>query len=87
MEVKILNSNKKEIEFQVGSLTLAELFRIYLNMDSEVTFAAWKRVHPTQAPIVKVKTKSKDVKSVIKNAVDKISKELTGFKADFKKLK
>ena len=87
MEVKILNSSKTEIEFQVGSLTIAELVKVYLNMDSEVTFAAWKRNHPTENPIIKVKTKSKDVKKVINSAFDVISKELEGFKSDFKKLK
>jgi DNA-directed RNA polymerase subunit L len=87
MEIKILKESKTEIEFQVNSLTLAELFRIYLNKDSEVTFAAWKREHPTESPIMKVKTKSKDVKKTIKDNVAEISKELGEFKADFKKLK
>ena len=87
MEVKILNSSKTEIEFQVGSLTLAELFKVYLNEDPEVLIAAWKRLHPTESPIVKVKTKSKDVKKVINSAFETISKELSGFRADFKKLK
>jgi DNA-directed RNA polymerase subunit L len=87
MEIKILKSEKKEIEFQVDSLTIAELLRVYLNKEAEVTFAAWKREHPTKAPIIKVKTKSKDVKKLIKDVSEKISKELIGFKADFKKLK
>jgi len=86
MEIKILNENKKEIEFQVESLTIAELLRTYLNQESDVTFAAWKRTHPTENPIVKVKTKSKDVKRLIKDVAEKIGKGLSGFKSDFKKL-
>lgn len=87
MEIKILKSDRKEIEFQVDSLTIAELLRVYLNNEADVTFAAWKREHPTKSPIVKVKTKSKDVKKLIKDVSEKIAKELAVFKADFKKLK
>jgi len=87
MEVKILNSSKTEIEFQVSSLTLAELFRVYLNDDPEIVFAAWKRRHPTEDPILKVKTKSKDVLKVINSTFETISKEIEKFKEDLKKLK
>ena len=87
MEFEILSESKEEIEFKVGSLTIAELLRVYLNQNENVTFAAWKREHPTENPILKVKTKGKDVKKLIKDAAEDITKELDKFKSDFKKLK
>jgi DNA-directed RNA polymerase subunit L len=87
MEFEILNESKEEIEFKVGSLTIAELLRVYLNQNENVSFAAWKREHPTEQPIMKVKSKGKDVKKLIRDAADDITKELDKFKTDFKKLK
>ncbi len=87
MEVKVLNESKDMIEFEINNATIAELLREYLNKDSAVVFAAWKREHPTKAPIVKVETKGKDAKKVIKDALKIIVKELDSIEADFKKLK
>ncbi len=87
MEVKILNASKDEIEVQVDSLTLVELLRVYLNKDSSVIFAAWKREHPSESPILKVKTKGKSAKKAVDDAVKTIIKELDKIEADFKKLK
>ena len=87
MELKILNSSKEEIEFQVDNLTLAEILRVYLNKDSAVTFAAWKREHITEAPIVSVKTKGKTAKKAINDAVSAITKDLDKIEKDFKGMK
>ncbi|MBS3094600.1 hypothetical protein J4474_02955 [Candidatus Pacearchaeota archaeon] len=87
MEIKILNFSKDEIEFEVGSLTMAEILRIYLNKDSAVTLAVWKREHPTKSPIMLVKTKGKSAKKAIADAVNSISKELDKISSDFKKMK
>jgi len=87
MEIKILNFSKDEIEFEVGSLTMAEILRIYLNKDSAVTLAVWKREHPTKGPIMLVKTKGKSAKKAIADAVNSISKELDKISSDFKKMK
>ena len=46
MEIKILNNSKEELEIELDNLTIAEVLRVYLNKDSSVTFAAWKRDHP-----------------------------------------
>ena len=32
MEIKVLNSSKEEIEVQLGNLTMAEILRVYLNI-------------------------------------------------------
>ena len=87
MELKVLNDSKDEIEVQIDSLTLVELLRVYLNKDSAVSFAAWKRNHPSEAPILKVKTKGKSAKKAIDDAVKAITKELEKIENDFKKMK
>lgn len=87
MELKILNSSKDEMEVELDSLTIAELLRVYLNKDSSVTFAAWKREHPTKNPIMLIKTKGKTAKKAFNDAVSEIEKDLDKFEADFKKMK
>lgn len=86
MEIKILTASKDEIEVELESLTLIEILRVYLNKDSAVTFAAWKREHPTKNPILRVTTKGKDAKKAINDAVLVITKELDKVLVDFKKL-
>ncbi|MFA4953347.1 MAG: RpoL/Rpb11 RNA polymerase subunit family protein [Candidatus Pacearchaeota archaeon] len=87
MELKVLNVSKDEIEVQIDNLTLVELLRVYLNKDSSVNFAAWKREHPSEGPILKVKTKGKSAKKAIDDAVKTITRELEKIEDDFKKLK
>ena len=87
MEIKILKSSKEELEFQIDSLTLAEILRIYLNKDSGVTFAAWKREHITESPIMRIKAKGKTAKKALNDAVSAITKDLDKMESDFKKLK
>jgi DNA-directed RNA polymerase subunit L len=87
MEIKILESSKNEIQVEVGNLTLSEILRVYLNKDSSVTFAAWKREHPTKKPILKVQTKDKTAKKAINDAINSIIKDLDNFEKDFLKMK
>ena len=87
MELNILKNEKEEIEFEIESLTIAEILRVYLNKDSSVTFAAWKREHPTKKPILLVKTKGKTAKKAVDDAVSAITKDLDKVESDFKKLK
>jgi DNA-directed RNA polymerase subunit L len=87
MDIKILNNSKDEIEVELENLTIVEILRVYLNKDDDVTFAAWKRVHPTDKPILKVKTKGKSAKKAIVDAVNTINKELDKTLEDFKKMK
>ncbi len=87
MEINVLKNSKEEIEFQIENLTLAELLRVYLNKDASVTFAAWKREHPSEKPILNVKTKGKSPKKAINDAVSSIIKELDKIGSDFKKMK
>jgi DNA-directed RNA polymerase subunit L len=87
MEINVLKNEKDEIEVELESLTIAEILRVYLNKDSDVTFAAWKREHPTKKPILLVKTKGKTAKKAVDEAVSAITKDLDSLEADFKKLK
>lgn len=87
MEISIIKSSKNEIELEVGDLAIAEILRVYLNKDNSVTFAAWKREHPTKKPVLKVETKGKTAKKAIADAVALITKELDKIEGDFKKLK
>ena len=85
MELEILKQDKESIEVQLDNLTLVEILRVYLNKDSEVKFAAWKREHPTKKPILSVK--AKNPKKAIKDAVSAITKDLDKIEKDFSKLK
>jgi len=87
MEINILKDSKEELEVEIESLTMVEILRVYLNKDSSVTFAAWKREHPTKKPILAVRTKGKTPKKALNDAISAITKDLDGIEADFKKLK
>jgi DNA-directed RNA polymerase subunit L len=87
MEMNILKESKEELEVEIASLTMVEILRVYLNKDSSVTFAAWKREHPTLKPVLAVKTKGKTPKKAINDAIAAIAKDLDNVEADFKKLK
>jgi len=87
MEINVLKSSKDEIEIEIDNLTMAEILRVYLNKDSLVTFAAWRRDHPTKKPALLVKTKVKTAKKAINDAVSAITKDLDKLEGDFKKLK
>ena len=85
--MKIINSSKDEMEIEFEILTLAEIIRVYLNKDENVSLAAWKRDHPTKNPVLIVKTKGKSAKKAVSDAVGTIVKELDKLEDDFKKLK
>lgn len=87
MEINVLKSSKDELELELENLTIAEILRVYLNKDSSVEFAAWKREHPTEKPVLAVKTKGKTPKKAVADAVNSITKDLDKVEADFKKMK
>lgn len=87
MEINVLKSLKEEIEVELGSLTIAEILRVYLNKDASVKFTAWRREHPTKNPVLAVRTKGKTAKKAINDAVNSITKDLDKVESDFKKMK
>ena len=87
MDIEILKSAKDELEVRLPNLTLVEILRVYLNKDDGVSFAAWKREHPSEKPILKLQTKGKTAKKAINDAVAAIEKDLDKLEENFKKLK
>jgi len=87
MEIKILKNDKQELEVEIGNLTIAELLRNYLNEDSSVRFAAWKREHPSKAPVLNIKTNGKSAKKALQDAISKAGKDTAKLLAEFKKAK
>ena len=87
MDVNILKNSKDEMEVEVENLAIVELLTVYLNEDSSVTFAAWKRDHPSEKPVLAIKTKGKTPKKAVSDAVVLIIKNLDKFETDFKKIK
>ncbi|NCN86529.1 hypothetical protein GW932_01745 [archaeon] len=85
MELKFLKEAKDEVEVEFPDLTLVEILRVYLNKDSDVTFAAWKREHYTKKPVLKVK--AKDAKAAIKDAIKAVNADLDSLEKEFKTLK
>ena len=83
--MEILKQDKESIEVQLENLTLAEILRVYLNKNSDVKFAAWKREHSTKKPILAVN--AKNTKKAIKDAVSEITKDLDKIEKDFSKMK
>ena len=87
MEINILKQEKEELLLELENITIAEILRVYLNKDSGVNFAAWRREHPTKKPVLHVKTKGKTAKKAVDDAVSAINKELDKLEGDFAKLK
>jgi len=87
MEIKILETTKERTEIEIANLTIIELLRTYLNKNPSVTFAAWKREHITKNPILLIKTKGKDSKKTLNDAIKDIEKDLDKVSKEFSKLK
>ena len=85
MDLKILKEDKEGIEVELDNVTLVEVLRVYLNENSDVSFVAWKREHPTKNPVLKIK--AKNPKKALKDAVSVIIKELDKVEKDFASLK
>ena len=87
MDIEFLKQEANDIEVALTEVTLAELLRVYLNQDSAVTFAAWRRFHPTENPTLAVKTKGKDAKKAVLEALSAIDKTLQKVEKDIASLK
>ncbi|MFA5992655.1 MAG: RpoL/Rpb11 RNA polymerase subunit family protein [Candidatus Pacearchaeota archaeon] len=85
MEIKVLKDEKNELEMTINSLTIAEILREYLNKDSSVVFAAWRREHPTKPILLRIETKGKSPKKALQDAIEDIEKDTTKLVAEVKK--
>ena len=87
MNIKIIQDEKDELKVEVENLTIVEILRVYLNQDSSVSFAAWKRDHPSKNPVLQIKTKGKTAKKALQDAIAAVDKDTNKFLNEFKKAK
>jgi DNA-directed RNA polymerase subunit L len=87
MKLEMVKNEKNEMEVKIDNLTIVELLRVYLNKDSAVDFAAWKREHPSEKPILKITTKGKSAKKALDDAISLVVKDLEKVEKDFKGMK
>ena len=85
MEIKVLKDAKQELKVQIGNITIIEFLRIYLNKDSSVKFAAWRKEHPSKNPILDIKTEGKTAKKALQDAISRAEKDANKLVAEFKK--
>jgi DNA-directed RNA polymerase subunit L len=85
MEINIIKEENYLLGVEIGNLTIAELLRAYINKESGVEMAAWKREHPTKKPILKVQ--GKNPKKLIEKAISAVEKDLDKIEKDFKSMK
>ena len=84
MEVKIISDDKTSLEVEVGSLTIAEVLRVYLNKEG-AKLAVWKRHHPTKNPVLRIE--GDNPKKILKASIATLEKEIDAASDSFKKLK
>ena len=84
MQAKIINQEKNKLDIELGSLTIAEILRVYLNKEG-AKLAAWKRDHPTKNPILHIE--ADNPKKLLKKAIQNLEKEIDKTVDEFKKLK
>tara|TARA_Y100000310_G_scaffold325742_1_gene389713 strand:+ start:10398 stop:10655 length:258 start_codon:yes stop_codon:yes gene_type:complete len=85
MNIKIIKQDKNILDVELDNLTIAEVLRVYLNKESGVKLAAWKREHPLKNPILHVE--ADNPKSVLKKAITALEKDIDKTVDEFKKLK
>jgi DNA-directed RNA polymerase subunit L len=82
---KVIKSEKNELRIELNNLTIAELLRKFLVDDSNVTFAAWRKDHPTKNPVLTIKTEGKAAKKSLADAIGKAEDLFSSIKDSFKK--
>lgn len=85
MEVKILKDEKDALVAELDNQTVAEILRVYLNEDSNVELAVWKREHPDKPVVLEIKTKGKTAKKALADAASQIEKDTEKYADEFKK--
>jgi DNA-directed RNA polymerase subunit L len=81
-----IKNEKNELRVEIDNLTIAELLRKYLNEDSNVTFAAWRREHPTKNPVLTIKTEGKTAKKALLDVIERVKKLNLEVVSEFKKV-
>lgn len=78
MKIEIVNQGKDDVEFKIDNSTVAEIMRVYLNVQG-VKLAVWRREHPFKPFVMKIQTTSGTVKKAVSDSVAAIKKELGVF--------
>ena len=87
MEVNILNSDKKTLEFEMVGVeyTLPQLLAYLLNKDKDVEFAAYKLDHIINAkPRIIVKTKKGNPFDLVVEKLEELKEQAANFRKQFK---
>lgn len=87
--MKITKENERELEFVVENdkPTIFMLLKEELDKDPDVAFSAWKEDHPLLKNIYfYVRTKSKNPRSVILEAINRVLKRISEFEKEYNKL-
>ena len=87
MEVNVIKDEKNNLVLETDNQTVAELIRVYLNRDSSVELAAWKRAHPDDSIVFEIKTSGKAAKKALEDAVKAVEKDTSKVLDEFKKAK
>lgn len=85
MDIKITKEEKNELIFTIDNQTIAELVRVYLNEDSDIELAAWKKEHYSKPLVMKIVTTGKTAKKALQDAILKATKDLEAYSNEFKK--
>lgn len=87
MDVQIIKEDKNELEATIDNQTIVEIVRSYLNKDSSVKLAAWKKEHYSKPLILKIRTEGKTARKAFSEAIAAIQKDLDKYKSEFSKAK
>ena len=87
MEIKVLKDEKNWLVVELDNQTITELVRVYLNKDSAVEMAAWKRENPDTPVVFEIRTSGKSAKKALADAVSAIEKDAGKVLEEFKKAK
>lgn len=91
MQIEILEDKQEEIKFKITGEedhhSIGNLLRNEAFNDKSVTFAAYTKTHPLmEESVFIIKTSGKKAKTVLKEIIKSLSKQLTEFKAEIKNL-
>ena len=89
MEIKVLESEKNRLQFEIVSKThtLANLITKELWNDSDVTISGYNLKHPETANVsILMETKKKDPKKVLISTLASLKKKNKEFATAFKKI-
>jgi len=87
MDINIIKDEKDNLVLEIDNQTIAELLRVYLNEDSSVELAAWRRVHPNDPVVFEIRTSGKSAKKALEDAIKAVEKDTSKVLDEFKKAK